>query len=214
MTLMLTVPSLAPQGPFPPQAPHSEPGTASLGCPHLHRRGMQWEQQRFSFPGPHDSSSEQSSRSQWGTPAWCRTEQILRVCRGTGAQQPEASLGKPPSGACPPWKVSLFQVGPPMPTSHRHPPQLTPHLQVIQLISPNGGTEGCQLWLSGNHCPAKRQPRGPSACMGSPIWESAPEPTIGGEKGLEGGKTSAYVSSVQATQVLSLNLQPLAVPDT
>ena len=60
--------------------------------PHLHRRrGVQWEQQRLSFPGPQDSGGEQSSRSQWGTPACCRTDQILRVPRGTGAQWPSAS---------------------------------------------------------------------------------------------------------------------------
>lgn len=63
--------------------------------PYLPRRDAQWEQQRLSFPGPQDSGSEQSSRSQWGTPAWCRTDQILRVPTGTETQQSSAPSGKP-----------------------------------------------------------------------------------------------------------------------
>lgn len=72
---------------------------------------------------------------------------------------------------------SYLPTRPTLPSSHGLP--LTPHLQVIQLISPKGGTDGCQLWLSGNHCPAKRQPRGPSACIGSPSCRWAPGPTVG-----------------------------------
>lgn len=168
---------------FPPQAPHRQP-------PHLRRRrGVQWEQQRLSFPGPQDTGSEQSSLSQWGTPAWCRTEQILRVPRGTETQQASASSGKPTPRRLPsPESSPHSRPAPPMPTSHKAHSPLTPHLQVIQLISPKGGTEGCQLWLSGNHCPAKRQPRGPSACMGSCNWGWATDPTVGRQRGREGGR--------------------------
>ena len=172
-----------------PSLPRRPTGSRELlpQTPHLHRRrGVQWEQQRLSFPGPQDSGSEQSSRSQWGTPAWCRTDQILRVPEVLGHSGLQPLGGSPPPGACPPWEVALPQARSPVPASHK--PSLTPHLQVMQLISPKGGTEGCQLWLSGNHCPAKRQPRGPSACMGSPSWGWAPDPTVGRERRREGGR--------------------------
>lgn len=144
----------------------------------------------------------------WAAGQWQRTVVPLTVghpCLGQDKADPEGpqehwgSAAFSFSGeACSqkralPGKVSPQQAVP------QHPPHtgphspLTPHLQVMQLISPKGGTEGCQLWLSGNHCPAKRQPLGPSACMGSPSWGWAPDPTVGRERRKEGETTGQQI---------------------
>lgn len=85
---------------LPSSAPHSQPSAAAPRAPHLHCRGVQWEQQRLSFPGPQANGSEQLSRSQWGTPPWCRTEQILRGPRSTGGTVAFSLFRE----ACPPWE--------------------------------------------------------------------------------------------------------------
>lgn len=72
LTKQTTVPTSA-GAPFPPRLHTASPQQLPSFL-HLHLWAVQWEQHRLSFPEPQDSAKEQSSRSQWGTPAWCRME--------------------------------------------------------------------------------------------------------------------------------------------